>query len=169
MIKNTTRNQKLSWVLFILYLLALTYFLLFAESFGRTGNENSRYAYNLQLFKEIRRFYIYREQLGIQAMILNIVGNVVAFVPCGFFLPIVSRRAKHWYNTFLLGFLLSLGMEIIQLISKAGSFDVDDLLLNTIGAVLGFLMYRLVQNMRIRRRIREREKNKTGSKKNDRM
>ncbi len=152
MIRNTTRNQKLGWVLFLAYLAMLVYFVFFAESFGRDSAQHE-YAYNLELFKEIKRFYQYREQLGMEAFLLNVVGNVVAFVPFGFFLPIVSRRGRKWYNTTCLGFGMSLCIETVQLVCKVGSFDVDDLLLNTIGGIVGYIFYRVVQEARIRRRI----------------
>lgn len=152
MLRNTTRNQKLGWVLFVSYLALLVYFVFFAESFGRLPEQRDDYAYNLELFKEIRRFYCYREQLGMKAFLLNVVGNVVAFVPCGFFLPIVSRRGRRWYNTILLCFGLSLCIELVQLVFKVGSFDVDDLLLNTLGGIAGYVGYRVVQLVRVRRR-----------------
>ncbi len=157
MIRNTTRNQKFGWVLFILYLIALTYLMFFAESLGRTGTEQTHYAYNLEPFKEIKRFYQYREQLGMEAVFLNLAGNVIGFMPFGFILPIVSRRGRRFYNTFMLGFALSLCIETTQLVFKVGSFDVDDLLLNTIGGILGYVVYRLVQRFRIRRKRRARE------------
>ena len=157
MIRNTTKLQKFGWVLFLMYLIALTYFMFFAESFGRTPNTQSGYAYNLELFKEIKRFYTYREQLGFKAVFLNLVGNVVGFMPFGFLLPVVSRRGRKWYNASLLGFLLSLCIETIQLVFKVGSFDVYDLFLNTIGGILGFLLYKIVQKIRIRRKLRARK------------
>lgn len=157
MIRNTTKLQKFGWVLFLLYLIALIYFMFFAESFGRTADPQSEYAYNLELFKEIKRFYIYQEQLGFKAVFLNLVGNVVGFMPFGFFLPVVSRRGRKWYNAFLLGFSFSLCIESIQLVFKVGSFDVDDLFLNTMGGILGFLCYRIVQKVRIRRKLRARK------------
>lgn len=156
MIRNTTRNQKFGWVLFIVYLALLVYFMFFAESFGRDPAQRE-YAYNLELFKEIKRFYHYRQQLGMKAFLLNVVGNVAAFMPCGFFLPIVSRRSRRWYNTILLCFSLSLCIEVVQLAFKVGSFDVDDLLLNTSGGVLGYVSYRAVQWMRIRRKRRAKK------------
>ena len=61
MIRNTTRNQKLGWVLFIAYLTLLVYFMFFAESFGRNPDLRE-YSYNLELFKEIRRFYKNRKK-----------------------------------------------------------------------------------------------------------
>lgn len=158
MIRNTTKLQKFGWVLFVLYLLALIYFMFFAESFGRTADPQSEYAYNLELFKEIRRFYVYRKQLGFEAVFLNLAGNVIGFMPFGFFFPVVSRRGRKWYNALLLGFSLSLCIETIQLIFKVGSFDVDDLFLNTMGGISGFLIYRIVQRIRIRRKLRAREK-----------
>ena len=82
-------------------------------------------------------------------------------MPFGFFLPIVSRRGRKWYNNFILGFFLSLCIEVTQLVFKVGSFDVDDLLLNTIGGILGFLCYKLVQEFRIRRKRRARKSGKT--------
>ena len=51
-------HQKICWVLFISYLVVLTYFMFFSDGFGRSGHEE--YAYNLILFKEIKRFYKYR-------------------------------------------------------------------------------------------------------------
>ena len=154
MIRNTTRNQKLGWVLFIAYLTLLVYFMFFAESFGRNPDLRE-YSYNLELFKEIRRFYKYRKLLGMEAFLLNIAGNVVGFMPCGFFLPIISRRSKKFYNTFLFSFCLSLCIEITQLVFRVGSFDVDDLFLNTLGGMLGFCTHRMVQKVRIRRRKRK--------------
>ncbi|RGY99630.1 VanZ family protein [Clostridium sp. AM58-1XD] len=156
MIRNTTKKQKLGWVLFIMYLVLLVYFMFFAESFGRTTHAQDEYAYNLTLFKEIRRFYTYRNQLGMEAFFLNIFGNVIGFLPCGFFLPVVSRRSRKWYNTFLLSFCLSLAIETVQLVFKVGSFDVDDLFLNTMGGILGYFLYQAVQM--VRRKLRARKK-----------
>lgn len=153
MIRNTTRNQKLGWVFFLAYLALLVYFLFFAESLDRDWVRRE-YAYNLELFREIKRFYVYREQVGMKAFFLNVFGNVLAFVPYGFFLPVVSRRSKKWWNTILLSFGFSLCVELIQLAFRVGSFDVDDILLNTIGGVLGYVGYRIVQHIRIRRRRR---------------
>lgn len=149
----------MGWVLFILYLVSLTYFMFFAESFGRTPSEQAGYSYNLELFKEIKRFYVYRKQLGMQAFLLNVVGNVAAFLPFGFILPIVSRRGRYWYKAFFLTFLLSLCIEVTQLVFKVGSFDVDDLFLNTIGGILGFICYKITQKIRVRRKLRGGKKN----------
>ena len=70
-----------------------------------------------------------------------IVGNVAAFMPFGFFLPVFSRRCRHFFNTVFYTLELSLAVELIQLVTKVGSFDVDDLILNTLGGAMGFFVY----------------------------
>ena len=63
--KETKRMiRALGTVLFILYVLALIYFLFFSEEYGRIAMEEREYRYNLIPFVEIRRFWVYRKQLG---------------------------------------------------------------------------------------------------------
>ena len=78
-------------VLFLLYVIFLIYFLFLAEWYGRTG-VSEEYRYNLELFKEIKRFITYREQLGMFAVLTNLAGNIVIFVPYGFFISMASRE-----------------------------------------------------------------------------
>lgn len=135
------RHRKLGFCLFVLYLVLLTYFLFFAEEMGRNPQVRAEYSYNLVLFKEIKRFLVYRELLGYRAVFLNIFGNLIAFMPFGFFLPVIWKKMEHWYTTTLLSFTFSLAIETTQLICRVGSFDVDDLLLNTIGGLCGYLVF----------------------------
>ena len=77
--KETKKKVRiLGAVLFFLYLLALTYFLFFAEGYGRSV-EGRMYAYNLQPFREIKRFWVHREMLGTFAVFCNLAGNVIGF------------------------------------------------------------------------------------------
>lgn len=144
--KRTKTHQKVCWVLFLSYLLMLTYFMFFSDGFGRS--EYTEYHYNLTLFKEIRRFYIYREQLGSWAFLVNTLGNVVCFMPFGFILPIITDFGRKWYNTFLLSFLMTLTIETIQLVLRVGSFDVDDMFLNTVGGVAGYIGVTVLRRIR---------------------
>lgn len=137
----------LCWILFWVYIGALVYFLFFAEMLGRAG-EPRGYHYNLIPFKEIRRFLVYHEQLGIMAVFLNLAGNIMIFMPFGFLLPIMSRKLRGFFRVTFLGFELSLAVEAVQLVSKTGSCDVDDMILNTIGAMFGFLIYSAIQHKR---------------------
>ena len=105
--------------MFGVYIICLAYFLFFAESTGRTF-EGRTYHYNLELFKEIRRFIAHRHTLGTKAVMLNLVGNIVAFLPFGFFLPILYPRCRSFLRTVFFSFECSLIVETIQLVSKVG-------------------------------------------------
>lgn len=137
------------WILFGVYLILLCYFLFFAEIMGRTYLGRT-YHYNLIPFREIGRFLKYREALGFTAVFLNLAGNVFVFVPYGMLLPLLAHRCRRFWYVVLLGFDFSLLVEVIQLISKVGSFDVDDLLLNTIGGAIGYLCFVLANAFRNR-------------------
>ena len=79
---------------------------------------------------------------------LNIVGNIAAFIPFGFFIPVLKLSYRGFINVLLDGVLFTACIETVQLILKVGSFDVDDLLLNTIGGILGYLIFALVNRIR---------------------
>lgn len=164
---NYTKNQKRVLVVFVLYLAVLFYLVLFSETYRRDVGLGDGYAYNLEPFKEIRRFYSNIDRLGFRAVFVNLAGNVLAFIPFGFMLPVVSRKSGEksapagrgsrpkqvlWIRVLFLTFLLSLCIECMQLITKVGSFDVDDLILNTAGGLIGFLLYGAVQRIRAGRR-----------------
>ena len=87
-------QRLVSQLVFILYLGVLFYFLFFSERYGRT-DVSDEYHYNLVLFREIKRFYRYREILGMKSVMINLAGNVAAFMPFGFFLPVLwPKRAS---------------------------------------------------------------------------
>jgi glycopeptide antibiotics resistance protein len=144
-----------SKIVFGIYIILLTYFLFFAESTGRMDADRS-YHYNLIPLKEIKRFLNYYQTLGFQAVLLNLLGNIVAFIPFGMILPVLHQRFRAFGFMMLLTLEFSLGVEVIQLAFKVGSFDVDDLLLNTIGGVLGYIIFMLMDRIR-----RQDEKKKT--------
>lgn len=141
-IKTTTR------LVFAVYLIMLAYFLFFSERFGRTIS-STEYRYNIVLFKELKRFITYRNEIGIEGFVINIVGNILAFTPFGFALPIISNYNRKLWNIILLSFEFSLTIELIQLMFKVGIFDVDDLFMNTVGGLIGgicfHICYRLIK------------------------
>ena len=72
--------------------------------------------------------------LGVQRVL-----NAVMFAPLGFLLPVLWRGCRKWSVTTLAGFLLSLTIEILQMFCFRAT-DVDDLLMNTLGAFLGYCL-----------------------------
>ena len=149
---STKRKIKfLSVLLFILYVLLLVYFLFFSEEYGRVTAEERVYRYNLVPFVEIRRFCIYRKQLGMFALITNLFGNVIGFIPYGFILPVIAHKCRNGLFIVASGFSLSLLVETVQLIAKVGCFDVDDLILNTLGAAIGYMLFAVCNYLRRKR------------------
>lgn len=147
---------------FVGYMILLIYFLFFSEEYGRTTHF-SEYQYNFTPFHEISRYIRYRDVVGPGLFLVNIVGNVVVFMPFGFFVPGLEKKKPkavlHFLKVTALGFLFSLSVETTQLISRVGCFDVDDLILNTVGVALGFICYCIchkllskIRKMRNRRR-----------------
>ena len=139
----TNKSKYRALLSFLIYLILLGYFLFFAESMGRQ-NHGDEYRYNLILFQEIKRFIYHADILGIKAVAMNILGNVVVFMLFGYFIPRISRRTVGVFSTTLFSLEFSFFIELIQLISKKGSFDVDDLFMNTVGGFLGYIIYYIV-------------------------
>lgn len=73
-----------------------------------------------------------------------IAENILLFIPYGFLLGIVWKKEKRFLNHLSLGFLTSVGIECLQLVSGRGVFQTDDMITNTIGAAVGYLVFYLV-------------------------
>lgn len=69
--------------------------------------------------------------------------NAVMFLPFGFLLPVLWRKCRNWKATTLAGFATSALIELLQLFCFRAT-DVDDLLMNTLGALLGYLLARAI-------------------------
>ena len=144
--KSRKRIRILGKILFVLYIIFIIYFLIFSDWYGRTG-EMQEYHYNLVLFKEIKRFWEYRDQVGMFAMFTNLFGNVIIFMPFGFFMPMASKY-RSLFSTVFYSFGLSLCVETFQLVTKVGSFDVDDMFLNTLGGIAGYICVCMAKGVR---------------------
>lgn len=70
----------------------------------------------------------------------NLIGNIIIFIPMGYILPHYSIKLKLFGRFVLTVFLITLSIEIIQLFTLLGMFDINDIILNLIGAVIGFFL-----------------------------
>ena len=75
--------------------------------------------------------------------VINLAGNVVMFVPLGFFLPAVWKKCRGFFRTLFCAAGMIAAVEIAQLFSLRGSCDVDDLILNLVGVAVGYALFRL--------------------------
>lgn len=146
--KKEFNHKAVMKLLFIIYMCVLVYVVFFAEAMGRTPQDG--YVYNLTPLKEIKRFMKYiwdNDALG-RAARLNIFGNIIAFIPFGIYLPYTSESKLGFISTFLYTFSLSLTIELVQLITKVGSGDVDDIILNALGGVIGYILWYIYTKLR---------------------
>ena len=72
--------------------------------------------------------------------ILNILGNLFLFMPLGFFVPQLFKKINKWYYICIIGFCFSLCIEVSQLLLLRGIFDIDDVILNLFGCILGYIL-----------------------------
>ncbi len=126
-------HKELLLLSFVLYILCLFQIVTFQDINTLSGN-------NFIPFKEILRY-----EFGARLFVKNIIGNVILFIPYGFFatLYVDIKKGK---NAFLLVLLASIAIEFTQL-GIGRVFDVDDIILNVLGGMIGFYIYRILDKI----------------------
>ena len=122
------------WIIFIFYLI-LMLGLLFLSRSGMDSNN-----INLIPFKSIAEgINVYN---GIEYRLVDdqVWGNIVIFIPAGIYLMVLSKKSSI-LRSLLIVFLISLGIEIVQYVFKIGASDIDDIILNCLGGIIGILIY----------------------------
>jgi len=138
LIKNKPKfalYKDLMTYFFIIYILCLFYVVTFQDVSWSTSNFTP--------FKEIFRYSI-----GSKMFYKNVLGNMIMFIPYGFFISYFLKLTKA-YGASIIIFITSITIEITQLLIGR-VFDVDDLLLNLIGGIIGYLIYKLIHNLRMK-------------------
>ncbi|MHA0858084.1 VanZ family protein [Paenibacillus sp. CMAA1364] len=130
--------QKLSMISLISYTTLLTYWMILG--FGRR-HTNSDFRYNLKPFQTIKHF-LHIDRFTTDVWVINLFGNIGAFLPFGILLPIIfGGKLKRSFLMFFMGLFI---LESLQLLSRRGSFDIDDFILNSIGFIIGYGIYKLL-------------------------
>lgn len=95
------------------------------------------YRYNLIPFKTIGRFIFERDHYNTDIWVKNLFGNIVLFIPLGIFIPLLNMKYIRAVPFFMLVFFIMLTVELLQMLTRVGALDVDDLILNIAGAFIG--------------------------------
>lgn len=98
---------------------------------------------NLIPFYTITRLFFYQ---SISNLIINNIGNVVLFIPFGFMLPIRFQCLDNITKVCIISVLFSMTIECIQLYMPYRWTDIDDVILNSIGAGVGYSLFKLYKN-----------------------
>ena len=76
----------------------------------------------------------------------NLAVNIIMFMPCGFLTPLFLKRNEIWH-ILIVGIILSVIVEMLQALLGVGTVDIDDVILNTVGLLLGFGIYKLIYSV----------------------
>lgn len=138
-ITHVIKNKK-KFIVYeeLLKLIFVIYILMFFQIV--TYQDVISYGNNFIPFKEVTRY-----QIGSNLFYKNVVGNILLFMPYGFFISYYLRLEKKdkWLALGLI-FLVSISIECVQLMIGR-CFDVDDILLNLIGGIVGYFVYRFLE------------------------
>jgi len=150
-----TKKERILSVVFILYLLFLIKMIVFKYPIGQMQQIVDTWQKDVVLeglhtanfipLKTIKMYIRYYDMPGIRSF-SNLFGNIFIFVPVGILLPLVHRASKNIWVMLFNALLLIVGIEVFQLFSNFGAFDVDDIILNVSGVLIGRWIYHLTQS-----------------------
>jgi glycopeptide antibiotics resistance protein len=136
--------NKTIYVMLLLYLL----FLMIVCFWGinkytiRLGSYNG-VLHNLIPFDTIRNYIFNFHSYNFDTWFYNTFGVLLVFIPLGFLLPVIFVNIRSLRNIIIRSVCVSFFIEAMQYIATLGVFDIDDIILNSLGTVLGFLLYKI--------------------------
>lgn len=137
--KERTIIRIVASVLFVIYISYLFYLTFFSHVYGRIYLHRS---INFIPFKTIMIFLL--SSFNVKSVMINILGNIYAFVPMGFLLPFTNKNFFGYKNVILTVLFVSVMIELLQYLGGVGVSDVDDMILNLFGGIFGYILSRLV-------------------------
>ena len=148
--RNLKFFKEVKIILFTLYILILLFVTLFKFPYLEFINPFDTYMYKVEGLRGLINIIPFNEtietlsdkSIPIMNPIRNIIGNILLFIPLGFLIPIINPNLNKIVKIILIGFCLSLSIEIIQIFTMGNVCDIDDVIFNTIGALIGIVIYK---------------------------
>jgi glycopeptide antibiotics resistance protein len=132
-----------SFLVYVFMVLTLTgYFILFREVAAHGWWQrvlhriHTKERINLQPFLMFKQFQIGSYQ---------VIGNLIMLLPLGIYIPLLFPKLSGFFKVFIICLLVSISIELMQLITGVRSTDIDDVILNTSGAVVGYIIYKFLR------------------------
>ncbi len=153
-LKTTQMKQilhKTGWLVLLLNMAVLCHFILLKNEPGtfrvqQHSNNKRQSGINTIPFASVKKIYYSNKSTTYKFK--NIAGNIIGFMPLGFLLPFLAFRRFGFILSIITVCLISCGFEYIQLYTGCGVFDIDDIILNSLGGTIGALawgVWRLIQ------------------------
>lgn len=140
---KTTKFHEIGIIIFALFLIGLASQTINIDANISTTNSDI----NLKPFLVFKQTYhtVFVDKY-LDYFIINFLGNIVIFMPIGFFIPTLWNKKHPLVKSVLTGFLISLFIELAQLFLPRRT-DIDDLILNTFGSFLGYNVFYIINKM----------------------
>lgn len=150
LLKTTEKNilREVVINIFFIYFLVLIELTICKRGTLEIGFQNKFYVNYIPFRETINMFK--DNFMGIGNALYNVVGNILLFVPLGFFIPLLFSKKNKISSVALYGACTSILIEAIQLITSNNLTDIDDVIFNTLGAILGFFTYNLLNKTKLR-------------------
>ena len=150
--KRYPKSTPLWRFLFVVYALVMLWLLFdrpLAQDAGRTYAELLRSNMNLVPFHTIGNYWKVVKRMDFSPMfyhcVINLGGNIFLFIPIGYFLPRLWKPMRQFFVFLLTCFLSVTLVELIQLVTLLGSLDIDDLILNLFGMIVGYVVFMIIK------------------------
>ena len=149
------KQNKILKVIWWLYIILLFVFVVvkFKGSFYELSNRINSYSmqglinYNLVPFSSIS---VQIRRISQWWALKNLLGNIIPFMPFGFLLPIAYKKFSSPIKVIGTGIVTILFIELFQFFTKLGSFDIDDIILNMLGIICGYLIFVLIKHVAVK-------------------
>ncbi len=136
-------DQHVAARLFFVVYCALMLWLLFGQRMGEGISVGSVNLIPLETIKLYMRLRQSSNSYFMQHAYVNLIGNVVMFIPLGIFLPWIWQRLRSFFKVLLIVVVIIVCIEALQYAFSLGSCDIDDLILNVPGAMIGYGLWGL--------------------------
>lgn len=149
-IKKINFKREILMLIFFMFLIGLLSQALFSEfdfilNNGINLDINRINIVPFRVFAQTYRMVFINKDVSY--FIINFLGNIIMFIPVGLLVPIIWKIKDR--KVILTGFLISLFIEITQILLPRGT-DIDDLILNTFGTILGLILYKIIKNVNMK-------------------
>lgn len=137
--------------LFFIYFLILINLTIFKYGYLTLDFDIRLYINYIPFVETVKMFT--NEFSDIHIALYNVIGNILLFIPLGFCIPLFFNKKNKLSKVILYGFIASLTIEVLQIFTPFNTTDIDDIIFNTFGSILGFIIfnifYRIFKNTKI--------------------
>ena len=173
---NNNKPMKINlWIYFILYIILLLTLTLFDPMYGRSFsivdwsnelfNKYISNSFNIIPFHTIIDYISkFNSLYDTKTIMVNLLGNLIALMPMAIFLPKKKKKTRKLKKFLLTVIIIVFGIEIVQFLTLTGSCDIDDIILNTVGAVFAYMIFKINSINNLIRNIFLLESNKISRK-----